>query len=364
MPVAAVAGAAIGAGGSIGGTLIEAESQRKIASQNRDAQKQANLLNLAQYVASRGGDPTAMLRQAGLYTPEMASTLQNMGVILPAYAGGVEGEKALYNEAMAQRAAMQTMTPEQRMAELQSIIAAQQPAIEAGTKFVGDIYGGGLEQERLAALAPVEAARMEGVEANRAAIDLALRDTMNRMAAEEARKGYVGAGGYGTNRMLTSTLGARQAAAQAEAAARLQNELARQGIKESGVDMRLKSLDIPAMRAQQLAGLSMLPESSLAKLSEIQMAPLAPFRMSPGTPPSAAPLEIKPTASGLGLALSGAGQALGNAAQMYQWNQMAKQQNWQAGNQARGNAQNWSPEVKQQMSDWYEGTNTPSSFGA
>jgi len=363
MPVAAVAAAGVGAAGGIGGALIEAESQRKIASQNRDAQKQANLLNLAQYVASRGGDPTEMLKQAGLYTPEMASALQNMGVLLPGYAGAGT-EKALFQDAMAQRAAMQTKTPEQRMAEFQSIIAAQQPAIEAGTKFVGDIYGGGLEQERLAALAPVEAARMEGVEANRAAIDLALRNTLNQMAAEEARKGYVGAGGYGTNRMLASTIGARQAAAQAEATARLQNELARQGIKESGVDMRLKSLDIPAMRAQQLAGLSILPESSLAKLSDIQMAPLSPFKLNPGSPPSAAPLITPATPSTLGLAVSGTGQALGNAAQMYQWNQMAKQQNWQAGNQARGNAQSWNPDTQQQMSTWYEGENAPSSFGA
>lgn len=158
--------------------------------------------------------------------------------------------------------------------------------------------------------------------ANTAGIDLALRQQINAIAAEEARKGYSGAGSFANNRLLQATVGARQGAATGEAAARLQNAMAVFEQQQRNRDTQFKALDIAPNRAQQRVALDQLPATALANLQKARTQPLEFFRMQPGNPPPVQPL---PSTGAGQIALSSIGQVAGGVGNYYAQQQNAAQ---------------------------------------
>lgn len=303
----AIAGAATG----IIGGIMGSNAQKAAAREAAQAQREANLLNYALQIQSRGGDASAILKKLGF--PTMGG---GENAILPMYAPPGT-EKELFKSALASSKAISSVPPEQQMAAYQDQINQMMPAVLGGDTLVRSIYDKTLDQERLAALNPVLNARLQQAEANKQAIALGLADAQNRMAAEEARKGFVGSGSYGRNRMLESTVWATQQAAQQKAAAELQNAMDKRALDENNLQLRLASLSTPFQRAGQKINLQMAPQQGVAQLAVSAQEPLKFFRLGTANPPDMRAPTLMPTSDPGAVALAGVGQALGNLGGMY-----------------------------------------------
>lgn len=312
----AVAGVASGA--------MQAEGSRKTASQNRESQRNAELLDYARYIESRGGDASAIYDTLG--GRYLAMKGQQPTVLLPGYQPKGT-EQQMLADALKVSEALKVKDPNATLAQYRDTIGQMNPAIQQGNQYIADIYNGNLDAQRRASLDPVLKARMDAALANQAAIDISLQQANNAIAADDARKGYVGGSSFMQNRLLGSTLGAQQAAAGAIANANLQNAAAQQALFEAGNEARAKSLNVPVQRAQQLMDLQGAPEAALAARSQQMYIPISQFKMNPGNPPAAKPITYVDTPNTGAVALSGLAQ-LGGA---YYQNQQA--------NQAAANAQ-------------------------
>ena len=299
--------AAVVAAAAIGGSIMQAEAARKAANEAKDAQKESNFINLAQYIAARGGDPSAVLRNLG-YPEDVVKALSGGNAILPMYAGA--SEKQLYDQALA-AGNIAAGNPTQDLATYQGILASQQPAIDAGNATIADIYNGAIDARREEALAPVLAARLGISEAQRQAIELALAQERSKIEAADAAKGFTGSGSVVNNRLLQTAIAAREAAATGEAQAKLVNAQAEQALKESGEELRLKSLDMPVNRASQLIALSQAPGRAVAENAVAGQQPLQFFKVGVGSPPTSQPLPVSVVPNAGAVALSGVAQAAG-----------------------------------------------------
>lgn len=304
---AAVAGIASGA--------MQGESSRKVASQNAEAQRNAQLLDYARYIESRGGDASKIYDTLG--GQYLSFKGQQPTILLPGYQPAGT-EQQMLKDALAVSDALKIKDPQAELASYRAALDQMNPAIQQGNQYVSDVYNGNLDAQRQAALDPVLRARMEGAKSNQAAIDLALQQSNNAIAADDARKGYVGGSSFMQNRLLGSTLNARQASAANIANANLQNAAAQQALLEAGIENKSKFLNVPVQRAQQLMDLKSAPEAALAARSQQMYTPIMPFKMNPGSPPSVKPVTIVDTPNTGALMMSGLSQGLGSYAQFKQ----------------------------------------------
>lgn len=271
---------------AVAGAAAAASSAMKAKADKKSAQD-ANNANLTQYQQSRGAGGNA---------------------ILPMYADPGT-EKRLFDQAVAESAAMAGgRTPQEIYAEYQQILAGMQPSIDAGNEAIGDIYNGNMLRDTLAFQQPVMDARTGMAVSNRDAINLAVRAEANRINAEEARKGYSGAGSFANNRLLDASILARQRAAGGVSAAVLANAEDEAGIRRSNQSLKLSALDLAPNRAAQLIRLDQAPAEGVAAMSELRTKPLNFFRLQVGQPPTVRP--VPQTGAGQ-LALQAVGQAAG-----------------------------------------------------
>ena len=289
---AVIAGAAVAGAG-----VLQAQKEKKTAASNRKAIQDANELAYQQFLESRGAGGSAILP---LYAPP-----------------GTEAE--LLNRAL-EFNRLATADPAARVAEYERIRQGLAPTVSAGDKLIQDIYSGELEKRRLAQIDPVLAARTGVADARASAINAALAQTRGRIAAEEARKGYTGAGGVVQNRLLQNTIAARQQAATEQAAAGLQNALDRARVQEAGTQLQLSSLNLPITRANALIAAKQAPLAGVAQNFAIGQAPLNFFRLPVGNPPQPRPALMEQTSDPYAAGLAALGQLAG-AYGTYQANQ-------------------------------------------
>jgi hypothetical protein len=290
--MAAVTAAVIGAAAvaSIAAGAMQADAQRKATNANRKNVKDTNALNYQMFRESRGEGGNA---------------------ILPLYAPPGTEERML-GQAVRVYDSITGQPIDLTLEEYQAMVDGMDPAVEGGNDLINGIYNGQLEAERMAALNPVLQAREQAAQADAAAIDLALQEENNRIMAADAAKGYVGGSSFVNNRLLAATLAARQQAARAKAAAALTNAGDVRTLKEAGVDLRLKSLDLPVNRVNRLMELSQAPAAGLARRQQLAMDALGFFRLNPGTPPQAQAFTAPATPSMGAVIASGLAQAGGS----------------------------------------------------
>lgn len=241
------------------GAILGSKAQKDANRTNKAIADEANRINMQMFQESRGSGGSS---------------------ILPTYLDP-GSEKLIANRAASAAMAMFPNDPKAQLAQYQSILASMQPAIDAGTAQIADIYNGNLEMERAAALAPVLEARTAGADANVDAINLALAEAQGRIAANEAAKGYSGGGSFANNRMLQAILQARQQGAREKASAALQNAVDKRMLSDAMSGLRLSSVDSAVNRAAQLTQAAQVPQMALGNLSQAATRPLDFFRIQP-----------------------------------------------------------------------------------
>lgn len=293
--------------GTLGG-LWGSKTQRDTAAKNLQAAQETNALNYRMFNEGRGSTGHAFL---------------------PTYFG--DREQGIANDALSfydQSRALQG-SPSEQFARYGSILDQYKPMQDAARGAVGDVFNGNLTNARLGYLDPVLQARTAAAQNNKSAIFQGLRERINALQASNAQKGYSGTGSFEQNRLLGSTIGARQSAANVMDAANLANAQDTRGVYDQGADLRLKMLDVPYQQAQQALNMDMLPLNQVQANFSRSLQPFEFFRMSPQGF-RADPLPQTPyTPSAAQIALTGMGaanQQVGNYfAQQGLANQYAKQ---------------------------------------
>lgn len=267
---AAIAGGALAAGASAGGSMCAADAQEDANAQTIQQQKLDREQQLALYRESRGATGHAFL---------------------PYYLGSAEANLGADASARYLQMNQNAGSVKDEAARLRESVDAMRPAFDAGTGLVGDIFSGDLTNQRLANAAPVAAARTSAAQAGAEGVYAGLMERINKMKAERARAGFSGSSSFQDNRLAQATIAARQEAARQVAQARLDNELAAQGIKESGIDLAVRSLDVPMARARQAAQFDMLPDEALVSAFKTRMGVYEPFRIGTAPPQQLSPLS-------------------------------------------------------------------------
>lgn len=274
------------------GAILGSQAQADAARQNAANIAATNAQNYQMFLQSRGSQGNSLLP---MYAP--AGTEQN-----------------LLNQALV-AGNLINGNPEQNYAQYQNAVGAVQPAVGGSTQAVNNLFTGNLLNQQLQEAAPVQAAVTAGAQAQRNAINTALQSQLNSINAQEAARGYQGTGSFARNRLLQSTVGAGQTAAQAMANANIQNAAQTQAIQQQNHAMQLQMLSAPFQQAQNNINLMRSPGAALGANAQAAQAPLQFFHLGPQAFQNQNLPYVQPVA-GAGQLAAGAmsqvdGQALG-----------------------------------------------------
>lgn len=280
-----VAGAALV--GTVGGAMISANGSKSAASKAADANarsmSETNAQNLAMFNQSRGAPGDDGYSHA----------------ILPMYFGGNEealGQQAYDNFNRLSSAGLDSYN---RSLGYQSQF---RPAVNAGITAVNNRYNGQDLQQRVGYANPYFTSRLNQAQtygqglrgiadANSSAINTGLAQVMAQQNAQRARQGFFGGSTFDRNRMLSSTIAARQAAAidqarasaganDAYAGAQTTNAGDLRGMQMSDLDFRSRLDFLPASMGA-LSSYEGAPGQGLAQSYNTAMTPLNYFRIAP-----------------------------------------------------------------------------------
>ncbi len=316
----------IAAGASIAGGLMAGKGAQKAAQISADANlagtRETNALNERLFNQSRGSEGHA---------------------ILPNYFGDNEaafGQSAYQNF---QRLSGAGNANYSRMLQQQGQLA---PYFNQSMQAIGNRFNGQDLAQRLAYLAPVQAARLgqansmaggyeEIARANQGAIGSGLQAAIAQMNAQRAGQGYAGSSMFDRNRLGMATIAARQAAAQQMAGARFQGTQLRSGANlanaQETAGYQLGNLDYmgnPAVLNSALGAAGSFynaPAQALSSSFQNAMSPMSFFRLNPQAFQAQAPAPQGPMLNNAQIFGSALGQA-GNTAQNYFLQQQLAQQ--------------------------------------
>lgn len=243
--------------------------------------------------------------------------------ILPTYLS--QYEKQLGENAA--NLALDAYSPE-NMAGYYADAASLRPAAQGGTAAVNDLLSGATLQNRLGSLAPVAEARVNQAQTRQQAIDQSLKETIGRLNATMAQRGFTGGSSFDNRRLLGSTIDARQGAANEMSNALLTNAQDTATVRDSDIAARLSSLGLIGQQANTLAALRGFPTTAAAAQLNSAQLPLSMFNIGTSAwqaSPLPAVNPVMSSTGNFGAAIAGAGQSLGNYFAMQQAaNQMNK----------------------------------------
>jgi hypothetical protein len=287
MSMAVIGAVGIGTGlvGSIGGSLIQGSSQR-------DAQSLADATN--RYIADENR------RQ----NQEQFDRVNRNDFLL-------QDQLLPYFQQYTQGFLNDGGSFQQQIAERQALIDQFAPTLQRSRDFLGDVYNGSNLNTRLNAAGVTGDARIESAVQQQAAIDQALREVQSQLAAENARKGFVGGGSFANNRLLASTVGARQDASNLMGVAELANAADKQRLIEADLaEQGAYAGAIPGIVAGQMGLQDMPAQSVYNKLGQV-VQPLSYFKGNPMFSQGAGPMVSPNPSAGIeGRVLADAGSAL------------------------------------------------------
>lgn len=281
-----IAGASLAAG--IGGSLISANGAKQSAQLAADTNKQniqdTNAANLNLFNLSRG----AVNPATGFGSS-----------ILPQYFGG--NEQAAGQQAYDQFSQLNGLAQGNYNA-----LSAQQGnlsgAINASTTALGNRFNGNYLSQQQQYSSPYYQANLNnaGVQgtglrqvaaANSSAINTGLAQALSQINAQRAAQGFLGSSTYDRNRLASSTIGARQAAAvnNAGAVAQSNNLMAGAQLGNAGDarTLQMTNLDYMSNPANLSNGMSALtsfqnsPAAALSQMYSQAQTPLNFFRIQP-----------------------------------------------------------------------------------
>ncbi len=286
-------------GTGIASSVMGADAASDAAKKNRDAQQYAADKNYQQFQESRGSGGSAVLP---LYLKTSSGRLF---------------EDTLGKDAIAAYEASRK-DPATALADNQARVNAFLPSISGTRSTTNDIFNGGVERQMLDNLAPVAAARVKFKRG--AAID-ALNKTLGEINAMQTGRGY------GGDSMGSAMLrfNARKAAGDAVADANLQNAVDERTVRDSALNLKLNSLNLPYAVAKQDMGLFNLPTDTYVEQLLQQQQPFKFFYIGPGNAPQVQPLTYTATPGAGQLALQGISQAGGTALNYYLQQQQQQQ---------------------------------------
>lgn len=200
---------------------------------------------------------------------------------------------------------------QQQVAERQALLDQFAPALQGGRDYLSGVYNGTNLDTRLGAAGETADARTEAALQQQASIDQALREVQAQLAAENAAKGFVGGGSFANNRLLSSTIGARQSAAGVMGTADMANAADRQRLIEANLaEQGATVATLPGVAAGQMALKGAPAASVYNKLGQV-VQPLSYFKGNPTFQQGAGPMvSPDPSAGMTGRVISDAGSAL------------------------------------------------------
>lgn len=242
-----------------------ADNEREVQRKNQEAWDAYRRQYLDEFRKSRGSEGNAFM---------------------PLYFGtGADSfEKKLADDYKALYSGLPKVNP----ADYAAANAAYLPMMEASRGALADVYNGNLTNARLGYLEPVNQARTKMARGNQDAIFQALKERINLLNAQNARKGFSGTGSFAQNRLLGSTIGARQTAANTIGAADLANAMDTRAIHDSGADLRLR-MD-PSKQAANYLSYMAMPTAAATGDFMTRLQPTSAFRIGTAMPNLIAPM--------------------------------------------------------------------------
>ncbi len=248
--------------------------------------------------------------------------------VLPWYTGGAEASLGLGMGKLAQSVKDYYGTDQDILNRGAGIAARYRPLLDQGSKAISGIFSGDLERNRLAAIAPVEAARTALADTTASGTMAGIAQVNQRLAALRAGQGYAGGSSANLGEQFRAQIAGNQQAAGARASATLQNQQDRAAIRNQILDLQLRSPELAGALAAEAIKFETLPADVAGAISRGVMSPLDWFRINVGQPPTPvlapwAPLNVSPWAS-----VAAAGQGNLSAAGNYLANRdLAKRYN-------------------------------------
>ncbi len=205
--------------------------------------------------------------------------------LLPEYLGGAEKEFGQGAVDTARALRDYYGTPQDVAARGAATAARYQPLLAAGTKSIYGIYSGDEEAKRLAAAQPVFGARTAAAETVASGTMQGIANRLNALRAQNAARGFVGAGAGSERLGLQASIEGAQQAGGARAAAAIANAADVQAIRNQILDLQLRSPELAGALASQDVRFQQLPAETVAAIQGAQMGVLSPFRIGTGAPP-------------------------------------------------------------------------------
>lgn len=290
-------------------------AQRDTARKNLEAARETNAMNYRMFLEGRGSTGHAFL---------------------PMYFGDQERKIAgdatqFYNQS---RELMGS--PSQQLQKYTAVMDEFKPMQQAATASLGDVYNGNMTNARLGYLKPVQDARLGAAAGQKQAIFQGLQQRINALSAQQAAKGFSGTGSFAQNRMLDSTIGARQMAANTMSEAELANAVDQRGVMDQQSALRLEMLDRPYQMAGNALNMEMMPMAQVQSNFSRALQPFEFFRMGPDSFKADQLPQTPYIPSAAQIALTGIGAANQQAAQYFMNRQAANQYSQNAANAYAG----------------------------
>ena len=268
-------------GGIVGGVLDFAaaqelaKAQREAAEINAEAQREINAQNLQYSRESRG--------------------LGGLPVSLPLYSGTTESGTLFPRATSTWDSLMkQWGTPTDQLNRNAATVGRMAPSQAGAEGLVGDLFSGQRTQQRLAEQMPVSSARNTAAAATRQGLMTSLQQQLNKLEAQQANKGYVGGSTFDRAALMREATPVYQQAAEAEAFARLQNQMDIQGIRNQDWQTAFSNLSLPQQMAGQAMAMQSMPALQAVQDYNTAYQVFSPFRLSEWNPPAMQPMPQYP----------------------------------------------------------------------
>lgn len=297
--------------GTVGG-IMGSQAQKDANRKNARTAKQANQTNFILNLAARGGAiPAGGI--PGLKIPEGVAGKE--AALLPYYFDDRERALAEASGEVFDATGELLGTPLEQGQRAQGIVNQYLPILDQARGTVAGIYDNSLTEEELEFNRPVAESRIKLAGARRDAGLDALQETLNSIKAIQARKGFTG------DSLASQRLGfdARRKvygdAAVDMSSAELQNAMEARSTRQSGINRKLASLNLPTALAQSRLNLEEQPAEQVSASFNRRLQPFQFFRMGQNNFQAQALPKVDPVASPwqtVANSTAATGQAVGN----------------------------------------------------
>lgn len=331
MPIAAIAGIALAAGGSMIAGKAQAKADKKAQAENERRAREMRSEEERLFHEQRGSEGYAFM-------PEYSTTGE-----------GTAFEPQMFQQ-MREVYDATGYSPAEKLKSYEAIVNKYAPAQAGAQKAITGLFDGSTEAQLINQAKPVMQARLDVADQRKQAGLEALSQTINEIKMIQSGKGFTG-DSLAANRMkFDARRGIFTDAANARAAANLTNAEDERNIKDTQTSMRLSNFNLPSQAGASEAQFTDLPNQLLTNSATQRAGAMkGVFNIGTGNFQHQVQLPmVTPVASNMqlfGQAMQQSGSAIGNL-----------------GAASMMNAQS-APQVQQAPRIQYFNTSTPAPAG-